>query len=198
MRSPLALLPLLATAMLVTGCAFSTSKLDIAYSANQAGPLATVAPREVSVGPFADKRPDVARIGYKKNGFGQKTADIVPARPVAEIVRDAIAAELAKNGHRAAAATPPALSISGEVTEFWFDLSIGAFTIEYTGRVGATVNIQDPSGGPALTKRYQGVQVEKRMGGYEGAWTEVMNTALSKMVREISTDPELADALARK
>ena len=196
MRSPFARLALLAAAILVTGCAFTTSKLDIAYSADQTGPLATVAPREVSVGPFADKRPDVARIGYKKNGFGQKTADILPSRPVAEIVRDAIAAELAKNGHRAAAA--PALALSGDVTEFWFDLSVGAFTIEYTGRVGATVNIRDPSGGPVLTKRYQGVQVEKRMAGYEGAWTEVMNTALSKMVREISTDPELADALARK
>ena len=197
MRSPFALVALLALALLVTGCAFTTSKLDIAYSPDQAGPLATVAPREVSVGPFADKRPDVARIGYKRNGFGQKTADIVPARPVAEIVRDAIAAELAKNGHRAATAAP-ALALSGDVTEFWFDLSVGAFTIEYTGRVGATVNIRDPSGGSVLTKRYQGVQVEKRMGGYEGAWTEVMNTALSKMVREISTDPELADALARK
>lgn len=64
--------------------------------------------------------------------------------------------------------------------------------------MGATVNIRDPSGGPVLTKHFQGVQVEKRMAGYEGAWTEVMNTALSKMVREISTNPELADALARK
>jgi uncharacterized lipoprotein len=198
MRSPLALLALLAAAILVTGCAFTTSKLDIAYSADQPGPLATVAPREVSVGPFADKRPDVARIGYKKNGFGQKTADILPARPAAEIVRDAIAAELAKNGHRTAAAAPAPLALSGDVTEFWFDSSVGVFTIEYTGRVGATVNIRDPSGGPVLTKRYQGVQVEKRMAGYEGAWTEVMNTALSKMVREISTDPELADALVRK
>jgi uncharacterized lipoprotein YajG len=200
MRQALRLVVVLGAMWLLTGCAFTTSKLDVAYSTDsaQGGPLAALPPRVVNVAAFTDKRPDTARIGYKRNGFGAKTADIVSARPVPEIVRDAIAAELAKSGHGAAGAARPEEVVSGEVTDFWFDLAIGFVSIEYTGTVGAIVNVTDAAGTSLLSRRYQGVQIESRLAGYEGAWTEVMNTALAKLVREMSTDFQLAEALTKK
>jgi hypothetical protein len=41
------------------------------------GPLSTVTPRRIEVGAFTDKRPETERIGYKRNMYGSKTADIV-------------------------------------------------------------------------------------------------------------------------
>jgi hypothetical protein len=64
---------------LVQGCVFSTARLDIATrpNANFKGPLSQVAPIKFDIKPLEDKRSDEARIGWKKNGYGKNTADIL-------------------------------------------------------------------------------------------------------------------------
>jgi hypothetical protein len=51
---------------------------------------------------------------------------------------------------------------------------------------------------PAVYSRaYQGNYNEKSLGGLEGTWERVLNTALERMVHQIVTDVRLVQALKR-
>jgi hypothetical protein len=160
---------LLAVALLPSGCAFTDATLKVRYDEALAvrGPLSSVEPRRVLIVPLADKRPEIDKIGWKKNGYGMKTAKIFSAKPVPEVVREALALELAKNGHRLA--SDPQVKLTGDVTEFWFDYQVGMFTIEFVGTVGMTLNVVDGQTGEAMySGAYQGNYNEKSLGGLEG------------------------------
>jgi len=140
-----------------------------------------------------DKRPDTARVGYKRNTFNQKMADIVTSRPVPDVVRDALATELKTNGHLIAAGDRD-LAFAVDVNEFWFDLQVGMWTIEHLGTTGVTLTVNDVrTGAVLLNQRYQGNHRAERAAGYEGTWEEVMNAALERMMRDIATDPKLVE-----
>lgn len=183
------------------GCAFTQATLNVGYAEAAAtrGPLSTVESRRIKLGQFVDKRPEVDKIGYKKNNLGHKTAHIVTAKPVPEIVREALLAEFTKNGHVLDAGGASDIILSGEITTFWFDYQIGFWTIEFMGTIGIALNAMDAkSGAPLLTRAYQGHYAEKSMGGLEGTWQRVMNVALERTMREMSTDPRLVQALKRQ
>ena len=190
-----AVLPLSAL-LLLGGCAFTKATLNVGYTDAMAtrGPLASVTPRRIEVGAFADKRPETARIGYKRNMYGTKTADIVTAKPVSEIVTDALATELRKNGHEVTAANRD-LVISGDITTFWFEFQVNFWTVEFFGTSAVTLNVVDGTGKTLLTRNYQGHYTEKSGGGLDATWERVMNEALQRMVREVSTDLQLIRVL---
>lgn len=176
------------TAAALGGCASTTPTLNVNYAEAQAsrGPLSSVEPRRFDIA-VNDKRPDIARIGYKCNGL--KTGDILSSRPVPDIVRDALVVELQKNGHLLAK-DGQELSLAVDVTEFWFDLNIGT--------VGMTLTVADRrTGALLLTQRYQGTHWERSVfyvGTCEGAMN-AMNAALERMIRDLATDPKLVQAL---
>ena len=194
---PIHRFPLVAVTILALGgCAFTTATLDVGLKPTDTGrgPLSSVPPATVRVADLVDKRPDTDRIGYKKNGFGSKTADVVTERPVPVIVRDAIATEFSANGHRIGHDAD--LVVSGSVTTFWFELTPHFSTLEFSGTVAADLTVSDAKTGQALvTRSYQGNYTDKSMVGYEGTWQRVMNTALERMVRDIASDPRLLAAL---
>jgi uncharacterized lipoprotein YajG len=195
--SRLVILVPLSALLLLGGCAFTKATLNVGYTDANAtrGPLSSVAPRRVEVGPFADTRPETERIGYKRNMYGSKTADIVTAKPVPDIVKDALVAEFRKNGHEVAAAERD-LVISGDVTTFWFDFQVNFWTVEFFGTSAVTLNVIDgKTGATLLTRSYQGHYTEKSGGGLDETWERVMNEALQRMVREISTDLQLIRVL---
>lgn len=76
------------------GCAFTQANLDVAYNLEKAkkGPMSSLKPLNIEIEAFVDKRPETDKIGYKRNGFGQKTAKIVTKKPVPQIVREAFLA----------------------------------------------------------------------------------------------------------
>ncbi|MGA3115371.1 MAG: YajG family lipoprotein [Syntrophobacteraceae bacterium] len=179
------------------GCAFTQANLNVKYDSEAArvGPLASIRPVTLDVQEFVDKRPEKLRIGYKRNGFGQNTADIVTQKPVPQIVKDALMTEFIKNGHTVSA-TGNSLAISGEITSFWFELQVNFTTVEFMGTVEVDLNLVDPGSGAVLySQSYQGHYNETRMGGLEGTVERVMNTALERMVRDMSTDPKLLEIL---
>ena len=92
---------LLLLSLFVGGCAFTTSSLDVSYDPAEAreGPLSSLELASFSVVSFTDKRTDKRRIGYKKNGLGMNTADIVTNEPVEDLVRNAVMVALTTNGH---------------------------------------------------------------------------------------------------
>ncbi len=193
----LSLLPLL---LFAAGCAFTDAKVNVGYTEALAsrGPLSTVPARQVEIGPIEDKRPETDKIGYKRNGFNQKTAKIETEKPVAEIVREALAAELTKNGHQIVSA-PYDVHMSVEIAEFWFEMSIGFFTVDFVGTTSVVLKAQDPKTGIILLDQtYRGYHKETAAGGLEGTWGYVMNRALQQMMRDIAADFALVRALGKK
>jgi uncharacterized lipoprotein YajG len=181
------------------GCAFTQADLNVGYDNAKAvkGPLSSIKPLQAAVGEFKDVRPERDKIGYKRNGFGTKTANIVTTKPVPDIIREAVTAELSKNGHVIAASNKDLL-FTGEITNFWFDYQMNFWTIEFMGTVAVNLKLTDGKTGTALLSRqYQGYYNEKSMGGLNDTWERVMNTALERMVEEMSTDPKLIETLQK-
>ena len=187
---------LLLTVVLIQGCAFTTARLNVAARPNAdfKGPLSQVPPTKFDVQALTDARSDKARIGWKKNGYGSNTADILSTRPVSDVVTDAIRAGLQQNGHTAA--MPGDIVISGSVTRFWFEVKPNFFTIEFTGNVECDLQfVRTGTTQEVYKSRYSGTYTRKTGGGLEATWTEVMDASVEKLVEDIVFDANLIEAL---
>ena len=184
------ILALLSTA---GGCASRT--VDVGYPAAETRKalLSNVAPRRVVVAPVTDRRGDKNRIGASpENG-----KPIVTARPVADVVRDALVLEVGKNGHDVVAGPGDAI-VAADVEEFWLDAVGRSGTTQYTGRVAIAVAIADGQTGDRVwTRRYVGIRRQTGEADSKSTWREVMDVALARTIRDVATDPDLALALAR-
>jgi hypothetical protein len=84
----------------------------------------------------------------------------------------------------------------GDITTFWFEFQVNFWTVEFFGTSAVTLNVVDgKTGTTLLTRSYQGHYTEKSGGGLDGTWERVMNEALQRMVREVSTDLQLIRVL---
>jgi uncharacterized lipoprotein YajG len=187
---------LLVAVVLIQGCAFTTARLNVAARPNAdfKGPLSQVAATKFDVQALTDARADKARIGWKKNGYGSNTADILSTRPVPELVVEAIRAGLQQNGHTVAA--PGDITITGSVTRFWFEVKPNFWTIEFTGNVECDLQFTKAGTTQEVYKsRYSGTYTKKTGGGLEATWTEVMDASLEKLVEDIVFDANLIEAL---
>lgn len=187
---------LLLTVVLMQGCAFTTARLNVAArpNADLKGPLSQVAPTKFDVQALADERTDKARIGWKRNGYGGKTADILSTRPVTDVVADAVRAGLQQNGHTAA--IPGDIVVSGSVTRFWFEVKPNFWTIEFTGNVECDIQfVRTGTKQEVYKSRYSGTYTRKTGGGLEATWTEVMDASVEKLVEDIVFDANLIEAL---
>ena len=136
---------------------------------------------------------DTARIGSRPKDGG----DIVTSRPVTDIVAEALALEIRKNGHSVVSGKTDAV-LSAAVEEFRLDVVTGYSKKQYVGRVVIAVTVANPhSGDTLLTRRYVGIsrrQVEKDS---DNGWRDTMEVALARTMRDLATDPELAAVLTR-
>lgn len=181
----------------VSGCGATTSGLDVRYP--EAGVnrslLASAPPRRIEITPVADRRVDTARIGARPKDGGA----IVTIRPVADIVGEALAVEIRKNGH-AVVSDSRDVVLSSVVEEFRLDIVTGYSAAQYVGRVVIALTVAEPkSGDRLLTRRYVGIsrrQIDKDKDSDNG-WREVMDVALARTMRDLATDPELAAVLTR-
>jgi uncharacterized lipoprotein YajG len=190
---------ILAAAILVAqGCAFTKATLDVKpTSAQVAGPLGDLPPIAFQNPQLLDSRPDTARIGWKKNGFGQNTADIVTKQPVEQIVENAVAKALTDTKH--SVGDTGAVQIVGTVDRFWFDLDVNMWTVKFIGDVQCTVDFVDPQTKQSIYKsKYSGNYADTKAGGLEKTWTEVMSKALDKLIESIVLDEELVAALSKR
>jgi Uncharacterized lipoprotein len=183
--------------LIVGGCAFTQGNLNVRYADDNTrkGPLSSVKPLNFEVGEFVDKRPETDKIGYKRNGFGTKTASIVTTQPVPQIVQEAMVTEFRKNGHLTTSNNKDLL-LSGTITSFWFDYQVNFTTVEFMGTVSVDLDVTNgKTGSVMLTRAYQGHYNEKSLGGLEATWERIMNVALERMVQQMSTDNKLVQAL---
>jgi len=190
-----ALVVLLSLAALVSaGCA-RPSGLDVRYpeaGANRAM-LASVESRRVEIKPVTDGRVDTTRIGSKPDNGG----DLVTSRPVADIVREALAVEIGKNGHAVVVSRSDVI-LAADVEEFWLDVVRGYATTQYVGKVVIALTVLDGRTGDGIvTRRYVGVRRRHVDTVSDDAAREVMDAALARSIRDLATDPALVTAFGR-
>lgn len=186
--------------LLLAGCAFNDATLDVRPSADLrvAGPLGEVKSVAFSAPQLEDARLDRARIGWKKNGYGQNTADITTFAPPDEIVEAAVTKALTDTNHRVGGSDGD-VQIVGTVDRMWFDVDVNFWTVKFIGDIQATLEFIDKATSkPIYKSRYTGSYNEAKGGGLEKTWTIIMNKALDKLVESIVLDDELAAALAAR
>ena len=196
MRTRVGALILAATAIVsLVGCARSVT-LDVGYpegGVNRAM-LASARPRRVEIRPVTDRRANTALIGVQPDG----NKPMVTSRPVADIVRDALASEVRRNGH-AVVSEAPDLVLAADVDEFWLDAVVGYSSAQYVGKVAMTVSlIEARSGETVVTRRYVGIRRQQAEREAKRAGRQIMDLALSRAIHDLATDTELAAAFAQR
>jgi YajG family uncharacterized lipoprotein len=183
----------IAVLAMATACASRTVDVSYPEAEVKRALLGNVAPRRVVVAPVTDRRGDKNRIGASP----EDRKPIVTARPVSEIVRDALVREVEKNGHQVVAA-PGDVVLTADVEEFWLDAVGRSATTQYVGRVAIAVAIADGQTGDRLwSRRYVGIRRQTAEADSKNAWREIMDTALARTMRDVATDPDLALSVAR-
>lgn len=190
------ILALAALVALLQGCAFTPAKLEVQATPETrvAGPLNDVQPIRFRATRLEDARQDRVRIGWKKNGFGQNTADITTSQPVEQIVGSTIDKALVDSRH--SVGDDGVIQIVGTVDRFWFDTDVNFWTVTFIGEVACTLDVIDPQTKQSIyTSRYAGSYSEDKAGGLEKTWSEVMGKALDELIEDIVLDEGLADAM---
>jgi uncharacterized lipoprotein YajG len=185
-----------AVIIFLQGCAFTKATLDVHANTDVhvAGPLGDVESIRFNTPQLQDARLDKARIGWKKNGFGQNTADITTKREVDHIVEEAVAKALVDTRH--GVGDNGAIQVLGTVNRFWFDTDVNFMTVKFIGDVQCTLDFVDAQTKQSIYKsEYSGSHSAEVVGGLTKTWTNVMNKALDKLIENIVLDDELAAAL---
>ena len=185
----------LAVLLIAGGCAASIDALDVGYPAagvNRAM-LGSITPLRIGISPIVDRRVDAGRIGSSP----PDGKSIVTSRPVPDIVHDALATEIGKNGHTLVATETDAV-LTAEVDEFWLDIVPGYPDTQYVGKVAiALAVVNGRTGERLLARRYIGIRRQHAGPESPDVRREVMDTALARTMRDLATDRELVGALSR-
>ena len=175
------------------GC--SSAGLDVRYPAAGASsvPLTGVPRQHVDVDRITDHRADTARIGVDPK-TGQA---VVTNRPVTDIVREAVLAEVRGNGPVSALGGRD-LVLSAAIEEFRLDEIGGYGSVLYVGRVVIALRaIDGQTGETLLTRRYIGIKRQQVDKPSDAARRETMDAALARTMHDLATDATLNRVLGR-
>ena len=150
-RSAISVL-LTASLLLISGCAFTTGHVDLAYQpTTQATKLAKPESPPLSV-VVADKRPTQV-VGQKINGLGMKTADIVSNTNVPGTLKSAFETELKNRGFTEGGGGNV---ISVSLGNFENQFTLGFFSGDATATIGMQVTVTRPNGSVAYDRYITG------------------------------------------
>lgn len=188
----------LVLAVLLGGC-FGVSTMEVGYGEAKAarGPLSGVSSRRIRID-VTDRRPQPGElIGFDPLGHGFKAqrGAITAQQPVRLIVGDALASELARNGHVVVSEDSAERILVVDVRAFWLDIHQGSWNPRFSGTAGITVIVADGRTAHTLLVRDYDGRAAETGGNREGNWESVMSGALERMVRQVATDPRLVEAL---
>jgi|GEM_PF-2360428 len=178
----------------VQGCAFTKATLDVGLTedAQMQGPLSSIDPVSIRVGEVTDARIDKERIGWKKNGYGANTADVVTSEPVEDVLKKALNDTLIANGHELGES---GLTIESVLNNFWFEFDMNFWTVEVIGNMEAIFVLMSDTGREIYSNTYSGSYSEKRGGAGEKTWARVMSKALEALLEDFAFDEDLVEAI---
>jgi len=177
------------------GCAFGTRHAVLTYPPASSMKASTnspfvIHPEKIALGVFTDERGDKTIIGYVRNGYGMKTAEVHLDSDVVPFINDAVRYELRKAGWETAAVSMATNAdipvISGEVLVLHCDAML-SYEGDATLMIHATKN-----GRETFRKTYSGngggdLNWAMTNEGYGKAVSESVQEALQAFVRDIPT-----------
>lgn len=180
--------------VLVVGC--GTYRVDLPLPEPRRAPIGELEPLSLELAPFEDDRPDLLRVGYQKNAYGMNVFDVLTNRPVTDLFRDAVSAELRANGHRVDGSSP--LRVEAAVTYFWVEMQPALGGVNAVSTAACKLRLIDRSTEAVIFEQpYTGHYVHRGSSAFQSAYRNALAAALQRMVREIARDPELVAALRK-
>lgn len=152
-------------ACLMAGCAFGTREATLIYPPALDGDakeaprnVAKPEPRETKIQllQLRDERSEKSMVGTVRNGYGMRTADVIPTNSVTDWVTQALKLELQKRGYTVITGAPKdgaeagSIVISGEILNVFCDMYFS-----YTGQVSLVVKVSN-SAGEIYSRHYAG------------------------------------------
>jgi uncharacterized lipoprotein YajG len=184
---------LAAVLLLVSGCAFTTGHVDLAYQpTTQATKLASPDSPHVAV-VVTDKRPTQV-VGQKINGLGMKTAEIVSNTDVPGTLKSAFETELNSRGFTEGAGGNV---VSVSLSNFENQYTIGFFSGDATASIGMQVTVKRPDGSVAYDKYVTGQTKDWVEVTGEGNAERELNAAMENGISKVFADSAFIDSLKK-
>ena len=181
---------------LCAGCAIIPEQVEVNYAPDAAAPRTPILAAGAVQLQVADMRhaESPAWIADKKNGYGMRMASVMAQRPVADLVRDALAQELTARGvHLGEGRTV----IAVEVTRFESVGQARFFSVGAIGSADLSVQVRRMDGTIAYARTFSTSNDEEAgLAGTPGQARRAVERALSKVVGQTISDPAFIRALS--
>ncbi|GJL52340.1 YajG family lipoprotein [Candidatus Nitrospira salsa] len=179
------------TAMLTTqasGCAFT----DITAELPLTGPTIDFSGGKGQVlvlAPFTDKRQVSNRIGMKKNGYGQDTADVFPNKDVLPWLHERLSSELKVAGFTVATdnAGRGDVEVNGTLLKLFIEPVIQWSTVDHEADFSVQLQVKRPDGLKA-TRKYYVKGINQGLIASQGHYTAALNKATMTLMKRVVAD----------
>lgn len=190
---------LVSVLVMVGGCAFGTRQPTLIYppggeAADASNRAVKASPKhiEIVLNPFTDQRTDKKVVGTVRNGFGMRTADVIPTNSVDGWVTEAVRQELVKDGYEVRTEPPASdnraarqIVVSGEILNVFCDMYFS-----YTGQVSLLVQVTR-DGKDILHKHYSGegsagLAVAMTSEAYANSLALALSSSLKQFIADLS------------
>lgn len=161
--------------------------------------LASVPALKIKLLNFEDKREQQAEailIGRRDAYGGVPMGDVFSERPIFDIIRNAIRAELMRNGHSVTTENED-ISMRGKIRKFWVGTDVTALYWDVVGEVSIVIEVKYPTAeSPILLGPYSGKNVERTHSNpSKEIATRVMVKSLEDVMHSMSSDRKLVEVL---
>ena len=200
------IISLLLATVFISGCA-SPLKINYVPLENPDNHLASISPVMIKLSYLVDKREGAAQanlIGEKLTGMQVGKEDVKSQDSVLEIIRQAMKSELTRNGHTVTDINED-INIKGELKYFWLKTDINSengadiASWDVIAEIKILLETENTSTGKsAIFGPYYSRNSQKRYITPNNTVMErVFEGSLSKLMKSMSSDTELASALKK-
>lgn len=200
MRKTLSAFLICFAAASLTGCAFTTDRIDIQYQQQQ-GVVQIPGASNVSVEVRVfDQRDDKSKVSAKQNGYRMDMAPIVATEDVAVTIRRAIEQELQARGFQLGDRDAH-VAIEAEITRFYnqfYWASIFSLSGSALADLNMSVEVKSKSGEVLYSRKIEAKGVEPNIQlnvGHNAL--KALNQALENGMKELFGDRAFLDAVMR-
>ena len=183
----------LAGVALLSGCASPDGNVKLGYLPARKSALSTLKPMVIAL-QVEDRRAtgDRSQVGKRADG------NIYSSKDVSQVVRDALKAELEKNGHRVAEGEAELADATVKVVlkSYFCDIISHFWNFEMSANFGAEVSVARPPGeAPRASQPLNGSHRSYEFALRDGVYQRALNKALAEFVRALAADPKVLEAL---
>jgi len=188
-----AILAALAAVAVLSACALSTDRIDITYQDTGASPVSGARSVTVAVD-VTDQRPDKAKVGSKKNGYGMEMAPILANEDIGITIQKAFSRELRTRGFQVEGR--PTVQVAAEITRFVNDFKTGFVAGDAVAELIMSVSVKLSTGTQIYSRQLvsQGVEQNIQLASGENAKL-ALERALTNAMRTLFEDQRFVAAL---